>query len=35
MVGGRLRRTFDGSVKTYALWIGCGAALLVALWRVV
>jgi len=34
-VGGRLRSSLDGNVKTYALWIGGGAAILVALWRIV
>lgn len=33
--GGKLRKTLDGNVKTYALWIGGGTAILVALWRIV
>jgi len=31
-VGGRLRRLTDGSVKSYALWMGAGAALLCVTW---
>ncbi len=34
-IGGRIRSSLDGNVKTYALWIGGGAAILVALWRIV
>ena len=30
--GGRLRRLTDGSAKTYALWMGSGAALLALVW---
>ena len=29
---GRVRRLADGSVKTYALWMGAGAAVLALVW---
>ena len=30
--GERARRAVDGNVKSYALWVGCGALVISALW---